>query len=217
MKYGSKYEKHMLRVCGHGDTYSFAYTNQKQRLHQDLHAGRTLCEVCNAEIRRVLDLCATGQVYDPLSNARAQRFPELLGTPSQVKFGLAVRAKLATKLFCVMAASECSDTTLPKAVHYAIRLLFSIQSSRFWLDHREELGTAAWLIRECEILLRSTDTLCGPLPGASPYAYWMRRNQRVATSARANSRAFAKTTPALSSHSANVTQFRDKPGISPNI
>lgn len=220
MKYGSEYDKRMLRVCGHGDAYSFAYTNQKQRLQQELQAGRTLCEDCKAEIRTVLDLCALGQVRDPLSFSRTQRLPDLLGTPSQVKFGLGVRAKLASKLFCVMAASEQSDTALPKAVHYAIRLLFSIQSSIYWLDHREEFGTAAWLIRECEILLRTTDTLCGSLPDASPYAYWLKKDQRVATSARTNSRASAKSAKSARSpgvHSANVPQLRDKLAVSANI
>jgi hypothetical protein len=217
MKYGSEYDKRMLRVCGHGDAYSFAYTNQKQRLQQELQAGRTLCEDCKAEIRKVLDPCALGQVCDPLSFSRTQRLPELLGTPSQVEFGLAVRARLASKLFCVMAVSEQSNTALPKAVHYAIRLLFSIQSSRYWLDHRDEFWTAAWLIRECEILLRTTDTLCGPLPDASPYAYWVKKDQRVATSARTNSRASAKSARSPGVHTANVPQLRDKLAISANI
>ena len=189
MKYGTEYDKRTLRVCGHGEMFGFSYTNQKQRYQQQLNASRTLCNECKSAIRDVLERCANGQVCDPRSQARNERLPELLGTAGQVSFASSVRDRKASQLFGVMAALEQPGTQVPMAAHYAIRLLFSIPRAKFWLDHREELGTSAWLTRECEILLRTTDTLCGPLPDSSAYAFWMKQNTKVAASARSNARA----------------------------
>lgn len=217
MKYGSEYDKRMFRVCGHGDAFSFAYTNRRQRFQQELQASRTLCADCRAVIKEVLELCANGQVCDPRGASRAERLPDLIGTVSQINFASGVRATIASQLFCVMASSEQPGSRLPKAVHYAIRLLFSVQSSKFWLDHRAEFATASWLIRECETLLRVTDSLCGPLPDSSPYAYWLKKDPRVAASARTNSRGALKPATAAEAIPANVPPVRDKLPATVNI
>lgn len=202
MKYGTEYDKRTLRVCGHGEMFGFSYTNQKQRYQQQLIASRTLCNECKAAIRDVLERCANGQVCDPRNQARNERLPELLGTAGQVSFASSVRARMASQLFCVMAVIEQPGTQVPMAAHYAIRLLFSIPRAKFWLDHREELGRSAWLTRECEILLRTTDTLCGPLPESSAYAFWMKQSAKVAASARSNAR--------------DAINSDEVPGIAPN-
>lgn len=182
MKFGTEFQKRVLRACDHQEVFEFAYSNQRMRAEQEVRASRTICGTCRLAIQEMVANVA----LTPAQNEAMwlARLPELTGKPSQVAWAKSVRAKAGKFFFPLLDHVGTCDVMPGSAVRTVLRLLFSIQSSGFWIDAKADLMNQSWLVKEVEMLARNSDSFCAPVPVFSAYGYWKKARPDFIESAR---------------------------------
>jgi hypothetical protein len=182
MKFGTEFEKLVLRACGHREAFGFGYVNQKQRYQQEVRAALTICGPCRLSIQTIsAEACAK-----PCSSAEnlSKRLPELLGREAQVRWADSIRKKACAYYFPLLEVVTSSSVQPNTGIRNILRLLFSIQSASFWIDSRSDLMTSGWLVAEVEMLVRGSDFGAQPPGKSSAYGYWRRIKPELLSSAR---------------------------------
>lgn len=182
MKFGTEFDKLALRACGHRESYGFAYTNKNQRSEQELRAAYTVCTACKDSIRQLVsDTCGKPCQSEAVLTAR---LPELLGRGGQLNWASSLRLKACAFYFPVLEKVAPSSAQPETGIRNALRLLFSIQAASFWIDSRDELMSASWLLNEVEMLVRLGGYGTKAPTKASAHAYWKRFKPELLASAK---------------------------------
>lgn len=189
MKFGTEFQKRVLRACNHQEIFEFAYSNQRMRAEQEVRASRTLCGQCRLAIQELVASHASGACLN--ESMWNDRLPELIGAPSQIKWANSIREKAGRYYFPLLEHAGAAREMPLSGVRSALRLLFSIQSSRFWIDARGDLECQSWLVNEVEMLARISDALAAPIPVFSAYGYWKKNRPAYIESARKSAKATA--------------------------